>query len=91
MRKSGDIDAKHMKVHIRLGKGQKDRFVTLPDITFIALRYYWKTHRHPSYIFPNGKTSAVRHTATETMNRSGRHLMPCADVAYTAMPISDCA
>jgi integrase/recombinase XerD len=67
----GDIDAKRMKVHIRLGKGQKDRFVTLPDITLIALRYYWKTHRHPTYLFPNGKTSAVRHTATQTMSRSG--------------------
>uniref|UniRef100_UPI0013CFECDA tyrosine-type recombinase/integrase n=1 Tax=Paraferrimonas sp. SM1919 TaxID=2662263 RepID=UPI0013CFECDA len=38
----------------------KDRFVPLPKRTLLALRYYWKTHRHPSYLFPgaNGDTTA---------------------------------
>ena len=27
----GDIDARQHRVHIRMGKGHKDRFVTLPD------------------------------------------------------------
>ena len=69
--KIADIDGKRMKVHIRLGKGQKDRFVTLPDITLTALRYYWKTHRHPTYLFPNGKTPTAQHTALKTMDRGG--------------------
>ncbi|MFT5174413.1 MAG: integrase/recombinase XerD [Gammaproteobacteria bacterium] len=33
----GDIDSARMKVHVHLGKGGKDRFVTLPEITLRAL------------------------------------------------------
>ena len=36
--KVGDIDAERMKVHIRQGKGKKDRFVILPDRALQALR-----------------------------------------------------
>lgn len=34
----GDIDGKRKLVHIRRGKGHKDRFVPLPDLTYQALR-----------------------------------------------------
>ena len=34
----GDIDSERMKVHIRLGKGKKDPFATLPKTTLLALR-----------------------------------------------------
>jgi len=67
----GDIDAERMKVHIRLGKGRKDRFVTLPEATLIHLRQYWATHRHPDMIFPAGRTTQQRQTATKTMDRGG--------------------
>jgi len=43
----GDIDAAHRRVHVRLGKGKKDRYVPLPGVTLDALRRYWATHRHP--------------------------------------------
>ena len=36
----GDIDSVRMKVHIRQGKGKKDRFVTLPKASLTALRRY---------------------------------------------------
>ncbi|MCP4010108.1 MAG: tyrosine-type recombinase/integrase [Proteobacteria bacterium] len=67
----GDIDGDRLKVHIRLGKGQKDRFVTLPDISLLALRTYWITHRNPQLLFPAGKTPETRHRATQVMDRSG--------------------
>ena len=67
----GDIDSKRMKVHVRLGKGKKDRLVTLPEASLAALRRYWSTHRHPSLIFPAGKTPEERHTAHKTMHRGG--------------------
>ncbi|MFC5077820.1 Tyrosine recombinase XerD [Vibrio thalassae] len=51
-----DIDAQTMHVHIRNGKGGKDRLVPLPNRTLHALRAYWQTHRHPSWLFP-GKGS----------------------------------
>lgn len=34
----GDIDGERMKIHIRLGKGKKDRFVTLPKQALMTLR-----------------------------------------------------
>ena len=50
-----DIDGHLMRVHIRRGKGNKDRFIPLPLLTYKALRRYWATHRHPRLIFPGGK------------------------------------
>ncbi|MEJ6079421.1 site-specific integrase [Vibrio sp. 1-Bac 57] len=47
-----DIDSQTMQVHIRNGKGGKDRLVPLPERTLHALRYYWKIHRHPVLLFP---------------------------------------
>ena len=69
--KVGDIDAERMKVHIRLGKGKKDRFVILPDRALQALRQYWSSHRHPTLLFPAGKDTAQRHRADKTMGRGG--------------------
>jgi len=48
-----DIDADRKLVHIRRGKGAKDRMVPLPQLTLKALRNYWKIHRHPELLFPN--------------------------------------
>jgi site-specific recombinase XerD len=47
-----DIDSETMQVHIRDGKGGKDRLVPLPKRTLLALRCYWKIHRHPVLLFP---------------------------------------
>ena len=51
----GDIDAGRKRVHIRRGKGHKDRLVPLPDFTLLALRTLWSKHRHPNLIFPMPK------------------------------------
>lgn len=69
--KVGDIDKNRMKIHIRNGKGRKDRFVTLPEQTLIALRLYWKTHRNPSLLFPAGSTPKERHVAKKHMSTAG--------------------
>lgn len=47
-----DIDSKRMMVHIKAGKGRKDRLVPLPKSTLLLLRALYKTHRNTSYIFP---------------------------------------
>ena len=59
-----DIDSERMQVHIRNGKGHKDRLVPLPISTLNALRRYWKAHRNPELIFPNilGGSDTVRNT-----------------------------
>jgi integrase len=67
----GDIDRERMKVHVRHGKGGKDRLVTLPQLALETLRRYWRTHRHPTLIFPNGRTGAERRDAQSVMDRGG--------------------
>lgn len=47
-----DIDSARMLVHVRQGKGRKDRYVPLPQRTLVLLRQYWQTHRHPVWLFP---------------------------------------
>ena len=68
----GDIDGKRKMVHIRRGKGHKDRFVPLPDLTYHALRALWCKHRNPCWLFPNAVGSAefIRQ-ATTHMDRGG--------------------
>jgi site-specific recombinase XerD len=48
----GDIDAPRQLVHVRDGKGKKDRFVFLPSLTLRSLRRLWRDHRHPQWLFP---------------------------------------
>ena len=48
-----DIDSQTMQLHIRDGKGGKDRLIPLPQRTLLALRAYWKTHHHPRLLFPS--------------------------------------
>lgn len=40
------------RVHIREAKGNKERHVPLPPVMLYELRHFWKTHRHPRYLFP---------------------------------------
>ena len=67
----GDIDAQRMFLHIRAGKGNRDRYVPLPQRTLLLLREGWKAHRHPRLLFPakghNGQGAA---TAAEPMCRT---------------------
>ena len=51
--KVGDIDATRKRVHVRDSKGNRDRFVPLPEATLSVLRRFWQTHRHPELLFPN--------------------------------------
>ena len=68
----GDIDGKRKLVHIRRGKGHKDRFVPLPDLTYQALRALWCKHRNPCWLFPNAVGSPERiQSATTHMDRGG--------------------
>ena len=51
----GDIDSERMCLSIRDSKGNKDRYVPLPDTTLSLLRTFWTTHRHPVWLFPGQK------------------------------------
>jgi len=50
-----DIEGKgqqYKRIKVRAGKGNKDRFVPLPETTYQLLRSYWALHRNPRFIFP---------------------------------------
>jgi site-specific recombinase XerD len=47
-----DVDSKRMVIHIKDGKGRKDRIVPLPQCTLQILRAHYKTHRNKKFIFP---------------------------------------
>jgi integrase/recombinase XerD len=55
----GDVDSERMCLHIRHGKGGKDRYVPLPETVLPLLRAYWLTHRHPTFLFPAKATTGV--------------------------------
>jgi site-specific recombinase XerD len=48
-----DIDSDRKMLHVVQGKGNKDRYVPLPDHTLMLLRHLWVTHRNPKWIFPS--------------------------------------
>jgi integrase/recombinase XerD len=47
-----DIDSKRMVVHVKDGKGRRDRIIPLPTSTLKILREHYKTHRNKNFIFP---------------------------------------
>jgi len=50
--KVADIDSERMVLHVRQGKGGKDRYVPLPKQTLALLRQQWSSHRHRQWLFP---------------------------------------
>src|SRR5262249_38329086 len=66
-----DIDSARMMIHVRHGKGNKDRYFPLPQRTLELMRNYWSTHRNPVLIFPaEGRDHINLSKATEPMSRS---------------------
>jgi len=66
-----DIDSARLMIHVRHGKGAKDRYVPLPKRTLQLLRDYWKTHRNPVLLFPaEGRDHIDLAKSTEPMSKS---------------------
>ena len=66
-----DIASPRSMLHVHRGTGAKDRSVPLPHDTLERLRLSWKTHRHPTWLFPAcGRDQKQRATAPTPMSRS---------------------
>ena len=48
-----DIDGQRKMLHIHQAKGNKDRYVPLPEACLNMLRHYWCVHRNPVWLFPS--------------------------------------
>jgi len=46
-----DIDSKRMVIHIRAGKGKKDRVVPLAENALLLLRQYYMEYKPNEYLF----------------------------------------
>jgi len=67
----GDISKDRMVIHIRNGKGARDRYVPLPHATLSILRKYWATHKNKTLLFPAlGRTGKGDPTTAEPMART---------------------
>ena len=56
-----DIDSDRKMIHVVAGKGNKDRYVPLPDHTLMLLRHLWITHRNPDWMFPSRQINGPMH------------------------------
>jgi integrase/recombinase XerD len=66
-----DIDSARLMIHVRHGKGAKDRYVPLPQRTLQLLRQYWVTHRNPLLLFPaEGRNHIDLAQSTEPISKS---------------------
>ena len=63
-----DIDGERLLIHVRRGKGARDRYVPLPAATLEQLRHYWLSHQHPRLLFPERR---FHRAATRPMSASG--------------------
>ena len=64
-----DIDSARMVIHVRNGKGGKDRYVPLPKRTLQLLREFWVMHKNEIWIFPRvGRGRAGRYDLSRPFN-----------------------
>jgi integrase/recombinase XerD len=76
-----DIRRGEQRLHIREGKGGKDRYVPLPQAALDDLTRWWKWHRHPRFLFPamgHAWRATERRTAFE-QERVQRELLRSAE------------
>jgi integrase/recombinase XerD len=67
----GDIDGQRMRIHVRCGKGNKDRYVPITQPLLGMLRRWWKTHENPRLLFPNPNGGVARMRKADTAMHAG--------------------
>jgi site-specific recombinase XerD len=67
-----DIDSLRMVIHVRQGKGNKDRYTVLSHRLLDELREYWRYQRQPVWLFPGARPDRpmVRETAERVFTQA---------------------
>ena len=60
------------RLHIRNGKGGKDRYVPLASAMLKELRGWWRTHRNPKLIFPSPPSNRERRLVSQSMSQTSQ-------------------
>jgi site-specific recombinase XerD len=60
-----DIDSKRMLIHIKQGKGKKDRYTLLSDSFIKILREYYKAYKPKKYLFEGQKNEKYSNTSAQ--------------------------
>jgi len=53
-----DIDTKRNMIHIRAGKGRKDRYTVLSKVALEVLKEYWRVYQPRIWLFPGSKQNS---------------------------------
>jgi site-specific recombinase XerD len=82
-----DIDAQRMVIHVRNGKGERDRHTTLSNRLLTVLRSYWKQQRPPGpELFPGRKPGTV--LTRESVNKALKSATERAKIKKRVTPHS---
>lgn len=66
--KPNSIDSSRMQIHVKKGKGRKDRYTILSEKTLDLLRIYYKTERPKEFLFEPVNKKGI-HYGAETLNK----------------------
>ena len=71
-----DIDSKRMMIHVRKGKGKKDRYVMLSPKLLAVLREYYRVYRPKVWLFPGRNAGAplTRKAVSHACQRARRKI-----------------
>jgi len=77
-----DVDFERKQIHICLGKGKKDRYVTLSGHGARGLKKYLTLHRPKDYVFENAKRTGIPLGQT-TVRRMLKEMVDMAGIKKT--------
>lgn len=78
------IDGERQQLHVVGGKGNKDRYVPLPEVTLLMLRQFWLTHRNPVWLFPQRRGDPHKPMDPSGVQRAFRAALPESGVLKDA-------
>lgn len=80
-----DVDSERGQIHVRQGKGRKDRYVMLSPVVLKALRDYVRVERPYHWLFPAGHRRD-RHITTRTIQQEVKEAAKRAGIKKRVTP-----